>query len=366
LTKLGLVKIFRKGMPITNHIQLNVEKIEQLLNNEQLSQNANELSKSDNRINKVLNNSSNEENFSFRKIAAKPRSFKKLKLKQKENSSKGKIKPLLKKKETVDLSKLNLNSLKLKKIVLPSKKKDKTVDKKESLSVNPKKREPVPVKRHKYTRDDYQLYESLLRLGAMKHNEEKNSYALSMNTIHELLSPSFRNPYNHSKIISDKYKAKTWTQDEVIDVFKFYMEKSDKRKYKNIKDFICVNPFVRNSFSPLVMAHQEKEKSDPNNMNGDDKVLFKELASLNIAKNFDYVDIKNIITLIDLYTNGLKVNHSLSHMYFDNPIYAFSEFIQEQSRNVHFEPYWVKSEKFVERFVSEFTQRGVLIHGSTH
>ena len=81
---------------------------------------------------------------------------------------------------------------------------------------------------------------------------------------------------------------------------------------------------------------------------------------------------KNPITINSVYDESIEdFRHQCimyfggkdgSKIYFGKPVFAFSEFIEKQSKHVKFKAGFIQSEAFIKRFVDEYHKKGVLVN----
>lgn len=231
----------------------------------------------------------------------------------------------------------------------------------EEMSCDPFKKGKAYIRKHPETMSDIQLYNALVQAGATNHRKDTKSYSKTMDAIHELISPKFRNPYSKISSIPDDYKVKDWTYDEILDAFKYYLAKTSNKKYANIKQFIHFQSYNNKDWSPLVKFHMEMIKNSIDTLEGDEKVFMKELQEMNLNVDINAQNIRNSIKLLDLFCSNLRISQQLNHLYYNNVIYAFSEYIRENVRRASFKIYYIQSESFLQNFVNEFKTRGVLV-----
>lgn len=290
-------------------------------------------------------------------------------LKAKRSSTSSNKKTILVKKEVNVDPKLNKIIVKKKTTapkIVKKENKVKNVDL-NSLTTDPHVKKKK-VAGYKYTLADGQLYRSLLALGATEHRppnggEASNAYFETMDRIHELLTKSIKNPYSGSKSVAEEYKLKVWEQEEVIDAFKYYMSIVDKNKimYKNIATFIFASYNGTRSWSPLVKFFVDMNQDNGTTLEGDAKKFHSELERLHIDKFFDAKAINRMIRLMDVICSGYVPNPRFRHIYFDNTIFAFTEYIEPKLRINTFKPGYIQSEKFIQQFFDEYASREILI-----
>lgn len=230
----------------------------------------------------------------------------------------------------------------------------------DNMSLDPRNKKSVKPK-YTYNVADLRCYNSLVALGATKHREGTKAHCKTMDAIHELIRPAqFRPPYSPAKNISDEYRTKEWTEEEILEVFEFYMKHDSKLLYRNFYSFIFSEQFGEASWSPLVSMHKKMLEHKGNSYEGDAKKLFKGLKKLNCADMFRPIDIKNILRNLDANIGSYTVNSSLIHLYFNDKVYTFIKYVEEMMRNASFQPYYIKSEDFVKRFIRDYSARGIL------
>lgn len=244
---------------------------------------------------------------------------------------------------------------------LPKIKRRTIVDDIDDMSCDPFKKDKIAKPKHNYTLSDFQLYNALVSLGATNHRQDTKAYFMSMDMIHELNHPAkHRPPFALCKKVPDDYKKKEWTQEEITETFKFYLADSEKA-FRAIHQFIFVKGFDNPSFSSLVIFHSKMLKSKCTDLSGGLKTLNNDLERRQIKADLDARDMKAMLKFLDLYTNGYRIPQHLNHLYYDEPIYALTEYLEEKMRNVQFHMYYAKGEKFYKQFVQEMVQRGVFV-----
>jgi len=229
----------------------------------------------------------------------------------------------------------------------------------DKMSADAFKKSP-PGTKLKYNLADIQLYNELVLAGATNHRKDTRAYFNTMDTIHLLLSNHARHPYCVSKTISDFYKDKDWTHEEIVEVFKFYLKHTEKKPVKGIGSFIYTPAFGDSkSFSLLCIFHKKMIDGSYETLDGDAKRLNQELERMNLGNVLDARDLKNVVSLVGVHCNGYKLpKHHPA--YFDRHIYAFTEFIESKIRIPSFKVGYIRGEKFVQQFVQEYKQRGIL------
>ena len=342
-----LMEVRREGNPLKNYFYLNEEKINKIIRSgKQDKSRKTRIDNSRKTRNKINNNTTinNKKLSSKEERVSTDTKKKKLILVSKKKSnpvpdSKAKSYTKIQKKNNIDQSSLNFDS----------------------MSASPVKNEYKP--KHPYSLSVVTCYNSLLMLGCTKHREGTSAFHKTMDFLYEILNPDkFSPPYCKSKHnISDEYKKKNWTADEIIASFQFYMAHDENKTHKNIKDFILAERFGEKSWSPLIRAHKMVLAASGAEYDGDEKRLFKELERLNFTKGIGPKEIRRIIKLIDLYCADLHVNESLSHIYYGRVVFAFGQFISEKLRQASFKSHYMLSEKVMQEFVDTFSERGVLI-----
>jgi len=217
-----------------------------------------------------------------------------------------------------------------------------------------------PGTKYQYVLADIQLYNELLLAGATNHRKDTQAYFNTMDSIHLLLSNRANHPYCASKFISDDYKKRDWTHEEVVEVFKFYLKHTEKKPVRGVSNFIYTPSFGESkSFSLLCIFHKKMIDGSYETLDGDAKRLNQELERMNLGNVLDARDLKSIVSLVGVHCNGYKLpKHHPA--YFDRHIYAFTEFIESKIRIPSFKVGYIRGEKFVQQFVQEYKQRGIL------
>ena len=232
--------------------------------------------------------------------------------------------------------------------------------------VNPHKKEIVPKAHYAYKQIDHQLYNALVELGARRHREGTKTYFKCMDFIHCLLNPNISNPFSHMRTIDEKYRFKNWTYQEVLDTWKYQRRTSDEfkiLKFPTIIYFIAYERFGKyQSFSPLCILYEKMLNDCDILLDSDAKTLNQELSRLGLGEDVDERLIGKSLRLLGIYVNGYKIPPTLNHIYFGKPVFAFSEFIEKQSKHVKFKAGFIQSEAFIKRFVDEYHKKGVLVN----
>jgi hypothetical protein len=239
-----------------------------------------------------------------------------------------------------------------------------SVVEKEELTIDPYNKERIAKPKYKYVLRDMQLYNALIDSGATVHRKETKSYYKTMDYIHELLDDELRKPYHFSKNVDDKFKIKIWTQEEVINAFRHYIKTSDNPKYRNIRTFIFAEIFNSpcsnlKNWSPLCKYYSNMLLDGGIGLENDCKKLHQELTRMNV-NTLDHKQINRTVQLFGVLCNGYKVPQHMKHLYFDNPIFAFTEHIESKIRRASFKIEYIQGEKFIQNFIDEYREKGIL------
>lgn len=269
----------------------------------------------------------------------------------------GKIYPVIKKTTPNPVQKENPAPKKYSKITIPEN--NPIPADLDNMSADAFKKKP-PAPKYQYVLADIQLYNELLLAGATNHRKDTQSYFNTMDSIHVLLSNKANHTYCASKFISDDYKKKDWTHEEVIEVFKFYLKHTEQKPVRGISNFIYTPSFGDSkSFSLLCIFHKKMIDGSFETLDGDAKRLNQELERMNLGNILDKKDLKNVVSLVGIHCNGYKLpKHHPA--YYDRHIYAFTEYIESKIRIPSFKIGYIRGEKFVQQFVQEYKQRGIL------
>ena len=230
----------------------------------------------------------------------------------------------------------------------------------------PKKEKPKVEPKYSITTQDYLAYNTLIGLGARKHNPGNKAEAETLDLIHQLLSPRCKNPYIpfYKKKDYSAYKLfdKVWTLDDLVESYNYHLANNGK-VIKSISEFILTKYGVKVPFSPLLNNYREiqKKKEEYKSFNGTAKRIMDFIdQKTGRAKEFHPVLYQRTGHLVDSLTNRFSGNPNLLAPEDDLP-YQFLQYLDEKLNKQNFKVPYMCSEQFVNEFAMDAQSKGKIV-----